>query len=529
VSEGTVSPEALAQGLGAGLRLEVEPQRTVHHEWFDTFDWRLHRASLILERVAGSGREGAQLLLRDAAEQLLLVAPDDHPRAARTREPEAFPLNFLVPAGPMRARLAPVVQMRALLPLARVASRVSTIRAVDAQAKTVARILLEQTLGESGRRPTPISRVRVVPVRGYENRADRVARRLAALPGLRPSAGGWLLSALAEIGRQPGDNAGPPDLKLEAPMATGAVVQALMGQLLAAAERNVPGVEADLDTEFLHDLRVAVRRARSALKLLGDALPVDVVGRLTLDLKWMGDLTTPTRDLDAYLLAIGAAEVAGEDDDLLPYHAFLRSHRRKAHRALVRGLGSVRWARTCQRWSDLATADPEALGGSAVGSRPFGEVAPPRIARSYRRATQLGERITSASPATDLHALRKRCKELRYLLEFSRSMLDGSSYRTVIVQLKALQDCLGEFQDTQVQGAAIDAFAEEMMVAGGTSAATIMAMGRASDALQARQGQARALFARRFSGFANRGTRTRVAELSICRPGLERVPFPEHP
>jgi CHAD domain-containing protein len=426
----------------------------------------------------------------------------------------------------MRARLAPVVQMRALLPLVRLAFRVSTIRAVDAQAKTLARIVLEEPLGESGRQPTAICRVRVVPVRGYENRADRVARRLAELPGLRASPGGRLVSALAEIGRQPGDHAGQLDLKLDASMASRAVVQALLGQLLAAAEQNVPGVEADLDTEFLHDLRVAVRRARSALKLLGDVLPVNAVGRLAVELKWMGDLTTPTRDLDAYLLAIEAAE---EDKALQPYHAFLRSRRRKARRALVRGLGSARWARTCQQWRDLSSAEPDTLGRSAGGSRRFGELAPPRIARAYRRATRMGEKITAESPATDLHALRKRCKELRYLLEFSRTMLDGSSYRTVIVQLKALQDCLGEFQDTQVQGAAIDAFAEEMMAAGRTSAATIMAMGRASDALQARQGRARALFARRFSDFANRGTRTRVAELSIFRAGLERVPGMEHP
>jgi CHAD domain-containing protein len=527
--EAVISPAALADAIGAGLRLETQPRRTLCYEWFDTFDWRLHRAGLILERATEPGRGGAQLLLRDSDGQLLQVAPENYARGLAIGNREACPLDAVVPAGPVRARLAPVVQMRALLPLVRVTARVRTFRAVDAELKTIARIVVEEPIGQPHRLPTPICRLRVVPVRGYENQADKLVRRLTALPGLRPTSGGWLRSALAEIGRRPGDYTGRVDLRLESTMSARAAIEALMGQLLDAAELNMPGVVADLDTEFLHDLRVSVRRARTALKLLGDALPAEVVGRLTVDLKWMGDLTTPTRDLDAYLLAMGSAEVAGTMDEALqPFHAFLRARRQLAQKALVRGLSSPRWARACQRWRDLATADQEVVGGiaPAVGMRPFGEVGPPRIARAYRRATRLGERITEVTPATDLHALRKRCKELRYLLEFCRSLLDGRSYRTAIVQLRALQDCLGEFQDTMVQRAAIDAFADEMLTAGGTSAATIMAMGRASDALQTRQGQTRAQFAKRFKRFANRRTRKRVAALFMARAGLAPDPLP---
>ena len=42
----------------------------------------------------------------------------------------------------------------------------------------------------------------------------------------------------------------------------------MLTQLAAIAEANVPGTLADLDTEFLHDLRVAVRRARAVLREL---------------------------------------------------------------------------------------------------------------------------------------------------------------------------------------------------------------------------------------------------------------------
>ena len=41
-------------------------------------------------------------------------------------------------------------------------------------------------------------------------------------------------------------------------------VARLLLRLLDTCESNVDGVLRDIDTEFLHDLRVAVRRTRSA-------------------------------------------------------------------------------------------------------------------------------------------------------------------------------------------------------------------------------------------------------------------------
>ncbi len=531
-ADAAISHALLTAALGVRLRVATEPLRTVRHEWFDTFDWRLDRAGLILERASGPHGDRTHLLLRDSSGELLLLAPAPPAVITASGGPEAFLLEALVPAGPLRDRLAGVVQIRALLPLARVTAQACTFRVVDAQAKTLARIVVEEPTGRSRRSLGPGCRLRVVPVRGYQGQADRLVRLLAGLPGLRPSSGGWLPGALEELGRRPGDYTGQLQLSLAATMPASAAVQAIMARLLSVAERNMPGVLADLDTEFLHDLRVSVRRARTALKLMGDVLPAGDVVHLVGDLKWMGDLTTPTRDLDAYLLAMDATGAEGtRGAELKPFLDFLGVRRQLAQRALVRGLRSPRWARALQRWRALATDEPEVTkdGAAAAGGRPIGEVAPPRIARTYRRARRLGEAITEASPATDLHALRKRCKELRYLLEFFASLLNQRPYRTVLGQLKELQDCLGEFQDAQVQRAAVSAFADEMLAAGGTSAATFMAMGRAADAVESRQGQARAQFAERFERFANKRTRRNVADLTMAQPAPQPSPDPGRP
>ena len=55
-------------------------------------------------------------------------------------------------------------------------------------------------------------------------------------------------------------------------MPAGAAAAAILLRLLDTIDANVAGVLADTDTEFLHDLRVSVRRTRSALKLFGDAI-----------------------------------------------------------------------------------------------------------------------------------------------------------------------------------------------------------------------------------------------------------------
>jgi hypothetical protein len=71
----------------------------------------------------------------------------------------------------------------------------------------------------------------------------------------------------------------------------------------------------------------------------------------------------------------------------------------------------------------------------------------------------------------------------------------------VLPVLKALQDCLGEFQDSEVQAAAIRTFATEMMAAGTAGPATLLAMGELAAQLDGDQQHARAAFAATFGRF----------------------------
>ena len=81
------------------------------------------------------------------------------------------------------------------------------------------------------------------------------------------------LEALHALGRHPNDYSNGITADITAQMPASVAVATLLLGLLDTLEQNVDGVLRDIDTEFLHDLRVAVRRTRSAIKLLGDVLP----------------------------------------------------------------------------------------------------------------------------------------------------------------------------------------------------------------------------------------------------------------
>jgi CHAD domain-containing protein len=279
----------------------------------------------------------------------------------------------------------------------------------------------------------------------------------------------------------------------------------------ATIQENVPGTIASIDTEFLHDLRVAVRRTRSILKLAGDVLPDQLAKRFGPDFKWLGDLTTPVRDLDVYLLdldAMSARLTSADPGDLDPFRSFLVKHRSAERRRLVRGLRSKRFQNLLGDWCAELVEVTAADGGPTVAM-----LARRRLTQAYRNAARRGRRIDEDSPSDDVHELRKRCKELRYLLEVFRPVCDNTPHRALLKELKSLQDTLGDFQDGEVQREAVRDFAAAMMEQGAAPPRTLLAMGEMAAQLDAHQLNARAALAGRLQPFLADENRARLKAL----------------
>ena len=405
---------------------------------------------------------------------------------------------------------------RRLLPQVESEFRLVRVSVLNDDRKTTARVLLERHLFEepgsngSTRGDRHLVRVAtVLPVRGYVKTAERICDSLADA-GLRPQPQGLFGAALAVLGRaEPGAKLGPGvalDRQTPAAVATGAV----LGRLLLHVRANEAGVREQLDTEFLHEYRVAIRRARSILRLVGGVFPAEPAEGLRTELGWLASLTGPPRDLDVHLHDLRGA--SGDRYALAPLVNHLSAQRQAAQETLVEGMDSLRYRALLLSWELLEHSQPDA-GAAPTGVRPVGPVADELIGQAHRRVLRRGRAIDAASPPEALHDLRKRAKELRYLLECFQSLYPDDLRSAVVKELKALQDNLGEFQDCQVQAAALRAMGDELLAAGAAPAATLMAMGHLADELEGRENRARAEFEARFARFSSKQNRQTFAEL----------------
>ena len=370
------SDEIVAGVLDAlGTAFDVVPDRggrpaaARRRNWLDTFDWRLHRAGLTLEYAGGP--RGGELLLSGDAVGTVIAQPVNGWQATRPH------LTGELPSGPVTSRIADLVIPRALLPVVTVTSTTTTHRLLNEDGKTVARLLIERA-SVPGPQPTALApRLAIAEVRGYPGAARTATRLVGEAEGVEPAATPTETEALRATGRRPGDYTNKVDAVITAAQPASRSAATILLLLLDTIEANTGGVLADTDTEFLHDLRVSVRRTRSALKLFGDALSGR--GGLTegesaffaAEFKWVGDLTTPTRDLDVHLLDFDDTAhslAAAKPDDLEPFRAYLEQRRRKEFRLLVRGLRSARFTGMTRDWRDRLTAIAAGNPGTRAAS-----------------------------------------------------------------------------------------------------------------------------------------------------------------
>jgi len=466
--------------------------------YHDTFDWRLYRDGGTL--TASPGRRGTRFLWGSL---------DGSPR--HRGEVDAMPaFAWDCPAGPCRDELAPIIEMRRLLPIVEVERRTRTVHVLDDQEKTVARLrlrVLQAAAPGEPKKALPAALV-TVPLRGYEREHGDLVRLLESELGLVPTGQDELTAALAAIGGAPGDYSSKPRLDLEPSMRAVDAVVNIHRALLATLLANEDGTRRDLDSEFLHDFRVAVRRTRSALTQLEEVLPHESVERFREEFRWLGSVTGPTRDLDVYLLEIDGYEALLPEairGHLEPLREFLRRRQRAEQERLVGELGSPRYRELIAGWSAFLEGPIERAGAGA--ERPIRELASERILKAWRRVRKKGRAIDDGSPVEALHRLRIDAKKLRYLLEFFRDLYDAAAVEPLVRALKKLQDNLGDFNDLRVQQETLREFARRMYEEGAAPADVpladvLLAMGELVAELRRLQGEERRRFGRRFAGFA---------------------------
>lgn len=315
-------------------------------------------------------------------------------------------------------------------------------------------------------------------------------------------------------GREPGDYSSKLRLSLDRSMTSQQAAGVIFARLADTMERNVPGIRGDVDTEFLHDFRVAVRRTRSGLTQIKGILPAEVAGRFRARLADLGRATNRLRDLDVYLLERGRyAGMLSEDlrPALDPMFEAYAAERRVEHASVSSLLAGDDYRGLVREWGEtLGQFGSAGLEGKR-SSLPVEKEARRFIRRRFTKVAAMGTRIDDTSPDGDLHALRIECKKLRYLLEFFASLYPPRDIEAFVKQLKQLQDNLGEFNDLSVQQEELRRYLHKTRPR--VSVETAAAVGALIAKLEDRQRVVRRRFTRAFAASAGPENRRRFEAL----------------
>ncbi len=483
----------------------IGPAVNVRRTVLDTFDGRLSAAGLRLElREEDSG----ELLLserRSPADQLAVTA--------------VSPVDADPDRSPFRARLAPVIGVRALIPLMTVTARRTVAVRRDGAGKIRVAVAVQDRVLLGGSQPASLGwGVEVEALQGYAKDADQ-ARALLASLGLT-SHGSTLLDLVAEgAGVDLRGYEGSPTVPLEADEPARDGFRRVLVRLADIFDANWEGTVNDVDPEFLHDLRVAVRRTRSVLAQGRHVVASGDRDRFRHGFAWLGEQTGPARDLDVYVtewdryvapLGSNAAAL------LAPLRSHIVSLRQDEHERLARALHSEPCRDLRTAWCSWLRAGGDGTGTGTMprdAGRPLGEVVVERMVAAQDQVLARGRGIGPRSPAEDLHELRKDAKKLRYLLECFASLLAGGPRKAFVQHLKALQDNLGEHQDTEVHASRLREMSKDLYRRPETTADTMLAMGQLSEQLDRRRQAARDEFSERFAAYDTKRTRRAFADL----------------
>jgi CHAD domain-containing protein len=286
----------------------------------------------------------------------------------------------------------------------------------------------------------------------------------------------------------------------------------VLENLAATIDDNLAGTIEDVDVEFLHELRVAVRRTRSVLAEGKGVIPPAIRDRYRESFGWLGEVTGPARDLDVYVIGWDdyvAPLAATGRDSLDRVLVALQRRRKAAHAELARTLRSDACRAVLDGWREWLT-DPDV---APLDDRHLGPVVARRVAKAQAKVLSDGRAITPDTPAERLHDLRKDAKKLRYLLECFGSLFPNKPRKAFVSQLKALQDNLGEHQDAEVHLAQLRELAHDLHARATVDTDALLAMGRLSDLLDRRRAEERAAFVERFAAYDTKANRRALKAL----------------
>jgi inorganic triphosphatase YgiF len=226
--------------------------------------------------------------------------------------------------------------------------------------------------------------------------------------------------------------------------------KALSSMLESAVRQVLVNRRAVLETndpEASHQLRIGLRRLRSALRVLRPVVDRTSLRAFERCARDMGRSVGVLRDADVLISGIHASVEAVATD---------KTGFAELHEALVRNRDAkrdeVRRVLRGAQWTKLQlylTLWPRTLNEIDGLNKPITKHARRALAEAWKKPAKLGRHLDRLDGA-QRHEMRKALKKLRYQAEFMRPLFDQREGKQFIRRLKDLQDVFGYINDVRM-------------------------------------------------------------------------------
>jgi len=436
----------------AGLAATRPVTRRADRTFFDTTDRQLWSAGVVLE-VRRSGRRHLQIARprgdgRSWESPLASAEPDP----SAVADPDVRQLVTPLPGG----RLAPVLRLEL---------RHMTRRLAPKEGEEIV-LAVHHGRATGDGAPQAICEIELTVKAGPPVRLFELARAIHAdIPArvaTEPLEGRLL--RLAHGDRPPWRKAIPLDLPADATVEEALIL--ILRHCLDHLTDNEACTRLDNHPEGVHQMRVALRRMRSALRVFRPLLPAGPYRRIDGEVRWLTQGMAEARDLDVF-----AEEIVGPVATAFPGEAAfaallarLAAARERARDDARRTLADDRFTRflldvgawmAARGWREQPVSE-----ASALLFRPITELAAPLLSTRFRKVRKRGRRFAELTPE-ERHQLRIDVKKLRYAADFFSSLYGRKRVRAFTATLQKLQDGLGYMNDVTVARALVERLERE--------------------------------------------------------------------
>lgn len=487
--------QLFANKITKNFRLTKTDSKKLKETILDTFDWRLYQKDILLKKTEN-----------DFSIISLLGNEPIYKHLKSSKKNYKFWWDF--PDSSIQDILKSYISIRALIPCLSLSKQIDTYRILNEDEKTIAFLKFYDVDILKNELQSNCKTICLKPVRGYRKEFLDIQAIIKQFKTKEVSLKEIYQVYFESVNLIPGFYSSKFNLKLSPKQNTQKASQRILKYLLNIMQQNEQGIINDIDTEYLHDFRVATRRTRSALSQIKGIFPKDKLLEFKNDFAFLGKQSNRLRDLDVYILnkekyrkLIPPQLRKGLD----PMFANLLRERKRELNKFVNYLHHESYLSLIDKWEkflqqNLKKNDQDILENAIVSvklaSKKF-------ILKKYKDIRKIGKSITNESDDEILHALRIECKKLRYLLEFFSSLYPQEKTSLLIKNLKKLQDNLGDFNDYYIQQLDLINYLENKIKLNKDTRIISAAIGSLISVLNKEQNKVRNDFTKTYSEFSN--------------------------